>query len=115
MRSIFSNTWLLVAFSIIFLIGNIYLSITTDSPHWFQRAGSIIVVLGIIITARRPIRLGKEYKNEDWNLPDSTKEGIKVLMDDRAEFIIGPITALIGTLIWGYGDLILPFALRNMV
>ena len=86
---------------------NVYLSIYTGSAHWFQRSGSIVVILGIAITARRPIRLGNEYKNEDWNLPDETPKGKAVLLDDRAEYIIGPITAFIGTIIWGYGDLVM--------
>jgi len=106
MRKIFSNTWLIFLLAFIVLIGSLFHSMVTNDPQWFQRSGSIIVLLGVLIVARRVIRLGKDYQNEDWNLPDESSEGKKVLLDQRSEFIIGPIIAVVGTIIWGYGDLI---------
>ena len=106
-RKLFSNTWLNCFWAIIILSGNYYYSTLTSETHWFQRSGSIVVLLGVLIIARRVIRLGKNYQDEDWNLPDESPEGKKVLLDQRSEFIIGPIVAVIGTLVWGYGDLFL--------
>ena len=107
MREIFSNTYLICFTAILVLGGNLYYSIVTNQAHWFQRSGSIVVLLGVLIVARPVIRLGKNYQNEDWNLPDETDEGKKVLLDQRSEYIIGPIVAVIGTIVWGYGDLLL--------
>ena len=68
------------------------------------------MILGILITARRVVRLGKEHMNEDWNYPNETVEGQHVLIDQRAQYIIGPVVALIGTIIWGYGDILIECA-----
>lgn len=97
----------MVFLAISVLFGNYYYSAAANEPHWFQRSGSIVVLLGVLIAARRIIRLGKNYQNEDWNLPDKSSEGKRVLLDQRSEFIIGPIIAVIGTVVWGYGDLLL--------
>lgn len=106
MRKIFSNTWFISTLAFIVLSISLFHSMVTNDSHWFQRSGSIIVLLGVLIAARRVIRLGKDYQNEDLNLPDETPEGKNVLLDQRSEFIIGPIVAVLGTIIWGYGDLI---------
>jgi len=107
MRTIFSNTWLICFMSVAVLGGNLYYSIVTSEVHWFQRSGSIVVLLGVLIVARRVIRLGKDHQNEDWNLPNETPEGKRVLLDQRSEYVIGPVIAVIGTVVWGYGDLLL--------
>ena len=104
MRKILSNTWLVCFTAIAVLGGNLYYSIITSEAQWFQRSGSIVVLLGVLIVARRVIRLGKDHQNEDWNLPNETPEGKRVLLDQRSEYVIGPIIAVIGTVVWGYGD-----------
>ena len=107
MRTLLSNTWLNCFTAIAVLSGNLVYSIVTNEAHWFQRSGSIVVLLGVLIVARRVIRLGKDHQNEDWNLPNETVEGKRVLLDQRSEYVIGPIVAVIGTMVWGYGDLLL--------
>lgn len=64
-------------------------------------------MLGILITARRLIRLGENHQNEDWNLPDKSPQGREVLLDNWSTHIIGPTIAFLGTIVWGYGDLLL--------
>ena len=96
--------------SFVVLAVNICISIVLEEPDWFQRSGSIIVILGILIAARRVVRLGKEHMNEDWNYPNETVERQRVLLDQRAQYIIGPIVALIGTVIWGYGDILIEWS-----
>ncbi len=83
-----------------------YYSAISGEPLWFQRSGSIVVLIGVLITARRIVRLGKKYQNEDWSLPDESTEGKRVLLDQRSESIFGPLVAIIGTIVWGYGDLV---------
>lgn len=106
MRTILSNTWVLSFLAFLVLLGNYIFSLVTNELHWFQRSGSIVVLLGVLIVARRIVRLSKEYQNEDWNLPSESAEGKRVLLDQRSEYIIGPIVAVIGTIVWGYGDLL---------
>jgi len=105
MRKILSNTWALYLVSLAVLTGNYYCSLIIGEPGWFQRSGSIVVLLGVTITARRIIRLGKDHLNEDWNFPDDSPEGKRVLLDERSAYIIGPAVSVLGTIVWGYGDL----------
>ena len=108
-RSIFSNTMLLCIIAIIILISQLLLSIETKNMTWFHRSGSMVVLLGVLISARRIIRLGEKRRIVDWGLDDDTPEGKKVLLDEKAELIYGPFVAVIGTIVWGYGDLLLGY------
>ncbi len=108
-RLIFSNTMMLCIIALIILTSQILLSIETKNMSWFQRSGSIVVLLGVLISARRIIRLGDKRRIVDWGLDDNTPEGKKVLLDERAELIYGPFVAIVGTVVWGYGDLILGY------
>ena len=110
-RHIFSNTWLLLAIALAVISLNLSLALLWNAPHLFQRCGSIVVLVGVLITARKVVRLGASYLNEDWNLPDDSPEGREVLLDDRSQFIIGPAVAVLGTIIAGYGDLLLKWLL----
>lgn len=95
------------------IAANLVLAVLWNAPHLVQRSGSIVVVCGVLITARRVIRLGAEYQNEDWNLPDETDEGRSVLLDERSQYIIGPIVAFLGTVIAGYGDLLFAWTIQQ--
>lgn len=108
LRKLFSDIRLMFGVLVI-VVANSFFSLTLEEAHWFGRSGSLLVIVGIWITARRIIRLGKEHLNEDWNFPDETSEGRKVLFDQRAQYIIGPTVAFIGTIIWGYGDKMLEY------
>jgi len=112
MRNLFSDSRFMFA-ALVVVIANSAFSVTLEEAHRFGRSGSLLVIVGIWITARRIIRLGDAHLNEDWNLPDETSEGRQVLLDQRAQYIIGPIVAFVGTIIWGYGDKLLEY-LRSM-
>ena len=105
LRNFFSNTWIFVTAAIVVLVYCYYCSWATGQPQWFQRSGSIVVLFGVLISARKIVRLGNKYTNEDWGLPDDSVEGRLVLLDEHSQYIIGPIVAVIGTIVWGYGDL----------
>lgn len=96
------------------LIGGV-LSVRLGDWSWFSRCGSLVVVIGIILTSHQIIEhmhhLGRQHRrdlmvNRDW----ASEEKHHFLHDDherrwRSEKN-GLYMLVIGTLVWGFGDLI---------
>ncbi len=103
-----------VAAFITLLIGAV-MSIELGDWSWFSRCGSLVVVYGILLTSHQIIEhmqhLGRQHRrdsmvNRDWG-SDARHH---FLHDDdeqrwRSEKN-GLYMLIIGTLIWGFGDLI---------
>lgn len=105
--------------SALILLISLYISYAIQDWQWFSRSGALIVVLGIYLTSSQIIensrRLGQHraaYKDgnfqRDWA---SDKQG-KVLRHTRDHeeetWVMGKCgfnLLIIGTLIWGFGDL----------
>ena len=104
-RKLLSSLWLMGITLLIIVAVHLYLCLAWEENHWFERSGSLIVLVGIWITARRIIRLGDKHLNEDWNLPNQTQEGRQVRYDHMAQYRFGPIVAFLGTIVWGYGEI----------
>ena len=107
----------------VFIFG-VYLSLKTSDWSWFSRSGSLVVVLGIILTSTQIIENSKRLKQRqlsweakfthDW----ATKLESKVFPNLRANDTdiwasgrCGLLLLINGTLVWGFGDLLgyLPF------
>ena len=115
----------IIAF-VVFLLG-IFTSVKCNDPYWFQRFGSILVGIGIILLARTFITgedlktpilgsdtglniFGEEhYEKIGETIPEFVKNDIE---SRRAIGIYGPIISFVGTLIWGFGDLIIAYFLN---
>ena len=122
------NPLTLILFSVIIISLSLCFDVGNDSWVWFQRSGSLVTVFGAILGVRSFIRLGSEgiggatpfaeigtcsgSRVEDGKVlvsfqPDD--ECIKAREEDRKDkvsVIIGLIHLIIGTVIWGYGDLL---------
>ncbi len=114
MKRVLTTTWLLVALAFLWLIIWCWVAATSSEPHWVQRAGSVVVVIGVVIAARPIFRLGyrkwlQSLRVADYGHimpgPEELEEDRQRGVDEIAQKIVGPIVALVGTLIWGYGDL----------
>lgn len=96
-------------------------SITTDDWTWFARFGSLMVALSIasfFLHFASNVRLSIKSKLEKilaGREAPADLEGLKELLDadeleieyhSQFEFILGSVNAFVGTLIWGFGDLI---------
>ena len=121
MRNLFSNHKFMITASIIIVIINILLSFIYKDFIWFQRCGSIIVGIGIILLARTYIvkrdlllDITSSETNYNKNSPEHFKElnqpvpkYVKEDLSSRAAIgFYGPCISFIGTIIWGYGDLL---------
>ena len=108
---------LILSFSVCAI--SIWLSIRNQNWIWFSRSGSIIVIIGIVLTSSHIIensgKLHARRRNYDNNFgrdyADETKQGTLKYSRRHDEDIWesslrGLYLLIAGTLIWGYGDLI---------
>lgn len=105
--------------SIAVLALSIWLSIRYQDWIWFSRSGSIIVIIGIVLTSSHIIenssKLHARRRQRDNNFgrdyADETKQGTLKYSRRHDEDIWesslrGLYLLITGTIIWGYGDLI---------
>lgn len=109
-----ANIYLLLIISMGVVVSSILTGLDRGDWSWFGRSGSIVTVIGVLLTARPLIRLGFD----EWFRSESVisggsfepsaieiEEGRQNGLDARASSI-GIYMAIIGAIIWGYGDLI---------
>ena len=121
MKRIFSNNIILITIASFILLAGLTQSLILKDFIWFSRCGSLIVAIGIILLSRTFIT-GKDLLltvfgadvPENINGPEYYKKRNEVIPDYIEEDIIsrkaigwyGPLVSSVGTLIWGYGDLL---------
>jgi len=99
--------------SITLLVGA-FLSINLNDWQWFSRCGSLVVVIGIILTSQQIIQhihnldrnRGSVGVQRDW--ADADKRRL-ISEDSEQQWLsekYGLYMLIIGTLVWGFGDLI---------
>ncbi|MES9844085.1 MAG: hypothetical protein ABW162_16495 [Candidatus Sedimenticola sp. PURPLELP] len=119
---IMGQTVMAYALSCMLLLLGVWLGYATDDWYWVSRAGSVIVVLGLILTSQqifqhldylRRQQMGKindqaHRSTHDWAI-DVDKRGLldrrysnEVLWHKEAH---GFYLLTLGTLVWGFGDL----------
>jgi len=77
----------------------------TSEGHWFSRSGSLMVVFGAIVEYRNfgVQQYLREKRDETWKPRETFIKELK----KRQPFDILTLSSLvIGTVIWGYGDLV---------
>lgn len=102
----------------VFIFG-VWLSIDRDDWTWFARCGAMIVVIGIFLTSsqiiensrRLKIRRSHHVRNFHRDYAEDIKRGTldrsRILDEDIWENgLRGFYLLVIGTLIWGFGDLL---------
>ncbi|MGO9570150.1 MAG: hypothetical protein ACLP5H_21685 [Desulfomonilaceae bacterium] len=89
-------------------------SYVTGKWHWFGRSGGIITMMGVLLTVRPLVRMGvTKWFNSQRVIdgggaaptPEEVEEERQLKLDAKATQI-GVIMALVGAVIWAYGDLI---------
>lgn len=98
----------LLSFGILFCIASA-LATTSSTENWFSRSGAILSFVSVVVQ----FLLSNLRKEEIENLFNSGKGMTEKFKNMKHKnplhevvFIISGITGLIGTLIWGYGDLL---------
>jgi len=104
----------LVYWGVFLLIAGLGASLSTGKWHWFSRAGSGIVVCGIILTGEQLLASHRRFhasNTDDEATPEEIEEQTEpVLYNDKKERWLGEMFGfymlIVGTVIWGFGDLI---------
>ena len=95
----------LIAFESLALIVSLWFSVTLREGEWFQRSGAIVVLISVILEIRQS--LAKQPQANSWvTINKSPVVTEKHIPTERKLFHwIAWVGIVIGTLIWGYGDL----------
>ncbi len=94
----------LIVLAIIAPIVSIVFDVNGENPDWFNRSGSLMVFFAGFLAYRSLSRHYQKFYNADERSHVLTTSRNQKLVD-RATFAI----AAIGTVIWGYGDLVFPW------
>lgn len=99
----FGFIWFFLLLQILILVSgtsSYFATIIGDKPEfWFQRSGSILVGLAVFTEI---IIIHKSFTKEHFLVKDIE---LNNLLKSHLNYAVA-MTALIGTIIWGYGDLI---------
>jgi hypothetical protein len=121
MRKLFSSIPFMTAMATLVAVIGFVQSIYLKDFIWFSRSGSIIVGLGIVLLARtsivkKDLLLNVTSSDTPFNL--NSPEHFKALGEPVPDYVkndlasrsaigvVGPLISFIGTIIWGYGDLL---------
>lgn len=126
MKKLFLNTIFWICFALLLTSASLIYSIYSKDWSWFARSGSILTLVGVTLSGRAILREGQESflklpfrkvgnqyfftGNMNIGAPPEVIPQLENLisneMNDAQAAYIGFIIAIIGTIIWGYGDLL---------
>ena len=98
----------LLSFGILFCIASAFATINS-TENWFSRSGAILTFVSVVVQFLLS-NLRKEELENLFNSGTGIREKFKNIKRKnplhQVVYIISGITGLVGTLIWGYGDLL---------
>ncbi|CAN7659635.1 hypothetical protein [Pseudomonas sp. LjRoot263] len=114
MKRLFSNTKFLFSASLLFVLASVAASLWSNQWHWFGRSGAILTIAGLLLTFRPLVRMGlvdwlQSQSVIDYGHLVATAEEIEADRQakiDGSASKLGVSMAIVGTLIWAYGDLV---------
>jgi len=124
MRKFLSRLWVWIFVAVIAVTAHLYWAIRTGKAEWLQRSGASVIICGIFIVARPLIRSGVDrianqqlprypgtfaMATDSWKKHDDAIAKIRpeIVRDVQAERFFGVVVIVIGTVLNGYGDLLL--------
>ena len=119
MRGAVLNTWVVTFAAVFVLVVSLVLASVTADDQLVSRAGSLIVVLGLLLTLKHSVlsksrdidsivkeRFHYAVYAPDPDSPEAAADKAAARLMLRDEYL-GLSTTIIGSVVWGYGDLIL--------
>jgi hypothetical protein len=102
--------------AIFLMVLHVWFAVITRDNLWLARCGALWVIIGALVIARPIIRRGgyahwyESTKHIDYGTlgPPNAEEAEaerQTELDARCVQLTGPSIALLGTLLWAYGDL----------
>lgn len=120
MRNVLINTWAITGVTAVAVSASLYASVVSGDPGWFARAGSVVTVLGLLLLIKHSVLCAGmdledammeklHYRRERSPPSPGSSRYLAELAHTRRilldEFLGFGIT-LFGTVIWGFGDLL---------
>ena len=108
---LFTNRALLCSVAAAWTVFSVWLSLHTNNWGWFARSGSVLGILGAVLSCRSVLRLTREerVRIRNMNIVECfTPSELEDQERDSVATVIGVLLLLLGTLIWAYGDLLPP-------
>jgi hypothetical protein len=113
------NTLKAYSIATVILLAGCLISVRADDWSWFSRCGSLVVVIGIILTSSqildhirllklRELNLSGEL-NRDWASEERKQALLESRFNEETTWTnerSGFLMLIAGTLIWGFGDLV---------
>lgn len=114
MRRLFSNIGFLIAASALIVLASAAASLWSNQWHWFGRSGAILTIAGVLLTFRPLVRMGLDEWLRSQSIIDGGSfvpteeetEADRQAKIDGSASKLGITLAIVGTLVWAYGDLI---------
>lgn len=121
MRTLLGNTRAMLTLAVLLAIGGLLLSHVLNDFRWFARCGALVVSVGITLLSRASVirediraHVIKDQTGLSHLDPDHYKQINEPIPEwvheDRrtraAVGVWGPLVSFIGTLMWGFGDLL---------
>lgn len=99
---------LLLVFAYLLMLVSAAASIKTNDPLWFSRSGSLVVLISVIIEYRNLTVQQKlnEIAQESTAYRNAEPEKWRVPTSRKSFDLIVRLTIVVGTVVWGYGDLL---------
>jgi lysylphosphatidylglycerol synthetase-like protein (DUF2156 family) len=115
MKRFLTNTKMVIMATTIFSVLSLVLSIIARDVEWFQASGAVVTIGGVVLAARKILRLGIEKFICDEQTVDGghfqpTTEEIErqnQFENDIDSYRWSVALLILGTLIWAYGGIIL--------
>lgn len=115
MRYLLSNIYLLVALACFACIGSLVLSLHLSDPEWFQASGALVTVAGVLLAARKLVRLGlKDFIRSEKDIDYGSIQPTPAEVEHNRQFELDIKSyrwsirlLIVGTFIWAYGGLIM--------
>jgi hypothetical protein len=115
MKNVFTNTKLIILGVALFSVCSLVLSIIKIDVEWFQASGAVVTIGGVVLAARKIIRLGieefmRDEQTNDGGHVEPTPEEIesqKQFEKDINSYEWSVALLIFGTLIWAYGGIVL--------
>lgn len=115
MKFLITNSYCIVFFSALTCLLSLSLSIYLNDVEWFQASGAVVTVGGVLLAARKVIRLGiKEFIRDERIIdlghivptPEEIEKGRQFKLDVNA-YKWSIKLLIFGTFTWAYGGIIL--------
>lgn len=115
MRKVLTNTKLIILSVSLFSAFSLAFSVFANDVEWFQASGAVVTIGGVILAARKIIRLGiEEFMRDEQTIDgghiEPTPEEIeaqKQFNKDINSYNWGITLLIVGTLVWAYGGIVL--------